>query len=223
MDEKLNLLIVDDDKMAGQLLAKRLTKLNFFCDFASNGNECFKYIKEKKYDCILLDIVMPDISGMEVLKKIREEQNNFELPVIMVTAKDEVSDIVEALRLGANDYLTKPVNMEIAVARIVTQSKIKKLVGENLRSRQVSTINTMVTTLNHEINNPLAIAVGNLSLSKDKIVPARIEKALAALKRITEIVKKIDRVTKGDMEEVQYSSEVNMFNIHDEEKESTDK
>ncbi len=222
MDEKPNLLIVDDDKMTGQLLAKRLTKLNFFCDFTSNGNECFNYIKEKKYDCILLDIVMPDISGMEVLKKIREEQNNFELPVIMVTAKDEVSDIVEALRLGANDYLTKPVNMEIAVARIVTQSKIKKLVGESLKNRQMSTINTMVTTLNHEINNPLAIAVGNLSFSKDKIVPERIEKALAALKRITVIVKKIDRVTKGDMEEVEYSSEVNMFNIHDEEKESTD-
>jgi DNA-binding response OmpR family regulator len=213
MKKTTKLLLVDDDKMNGTLLQKRLLKKGFEVDFVDNAKLCFEALSKTHYDLILLDIMMPDMPGTEVLAKIRETKNNFELPVIMVTAKDEASDLVDALNRGANDYLTKPVNMEIATARINTQLQIKDLLEESLKNKQINTINTMVTTLNHEINNPLAIAIGNLSISKEKIDATRIEKALNALDRITQIVKKIETITNGEMEEVNYSTTVNMYKL----------
>lgn len=210
------ILIVDDDHMNGEFLQKRLQKRGYNSDFVSSGSACLESLsKEEKgnYDLVLLDIMMPDMNGVEVLEHVRTKYNNFELPIIMVTAKDEASDIVQALKLGANDYLVKPINMDIATARINTQLQIKDLIEVSLKSRQVATINTMVTTLNHEINNPLAIAIGNLTIAKEKIDPEKINKAIVALDRITEIVKKIDQISKSEMEEVNYSTTVNMYKI----------
>ena len=208
-----NLLLVDDDEVNGQLLKKRLEKRGFQCNYVASAQEAFAAIKLENFDMILLDIMMPDISGMEALVQIREEKNGQELPIIMVTAKDEASNIVDALKSGANDYLTKPVNIDIATARINTQLAAKSSINQGLKSRQMSTINKMVTTLNHEINNPLAIAIGNLSIPYEKVDEVRIAKALKALDRITQLVKKIDGISKGDMEEVEYSNNVNMFKV----------
>lgn len=213
MNKVVKILYVDDDEMNGNLLKKRLEKKGFDCNFVSTASDCFNELSNTNYDLILLDIMMPDMPGTEILAKIREEKNNFELPVIMVTAKDEAKDIVDALKRGANDYITKPVNMDIAIARINTQVKIKGLLADSLKTKQINTINTMVTTLNHEINNPLAIAIGNLTISKDQIDSERIMKALEALERITQIVKKIEKISNEEMEEVNYSTSVNMYKI----------
>jgi DNA-binding response OmpR family regulator len=209
------ILLVDDDKMNGVLLQKRLIKRGFECEYVESGADCFKALElaESNYSLVLLDIMMPDMSGTEVLSKVRETKNNFELPVIMVTAKDEASDVVEALRGGANDYLTKPVNIDIAEARINTQLKIVELMQESLRGKQMKTIATMVTTLNHEINNPLAIAIGNLSIAQQKMDISRINKAMEALNRITEIVKKIENISEGNIEETDYSGNINMYKV----------
>ena len=207
------ILVVDDDTMTGNLLVKRMIKRGFDCQFVDNGKACLDLLKTETFDVILLDIMMPELSGTEVLKDIRKKYNNFELPVIMVTAKDEASDLIDSLKIGANDYITKPVNIEVALARINTQINVKLLFEESLISKQMTTINTIVTTLNHEINNPLAIAIGNLTIAKKNIDEEKINKALKALERITEIVKKIEKITSGDMEEVNYSSNVNMYKI----------
>ena len=214
----VKILLVDDDQMNGKLLQSRLAKRGFECDFVSSGKECLGALQVEDYALVLLDIMMPDMSGIEVLEELRKTKSNVELPIIMVTAKDETNDIVHALKKEANDYLTKPVNIDIAVARINTQLKVLELIQESLNAKQISTINTMVTTMNHEINNPLAIAVGNLAILKDKVDSEivdveRIKKALSALSRITEIVKKIEKISKGNMEETVYSEEVNMYRI----------
>lgn len=213
------LLLVDDDQMNGKFLQSRLQKRGFECDYVMSGKECLEALKDDKYGLVLLDIMMPDMSGIEVLEEIRKDKKPVELPVIMVTAKDKAKDIVDALKKEASDYLTKPVNIEIAVARINTQLQVLALVDESLKSKQLSTITTMVTTLNHEINNPLAIAVGNLSilqtkLSEDTGTLERIEKAMGALNRITEIVKKIEEISQiSEIEETVYSGVVNMFKV----------
>ena len=212
--QKTELVMIIDDSQHSIYQMQDLLKLNNYQTIsAESGTEGLQIIKTIRPNLILLDIMMPEMTGVEALEKIRETQNNVELPVIMVTAKDEASDIVQSLRLGANDYITKPVNMDIALARISTQLQMKNLMQESLKTKQVNTINAMVTTLNHEINNPLAIAIGNLAISKDKIDEKRIEKALGALERITSIVKKIEKITDGQIEEVEYSSTVNMFKL----------
>jgi len=214
----LKLLLVDDDQMNGKLLQSRLVKRGFECDYVTSGKECLESLKKEDYRLVLLDIMMPDMSGIEVLELIRKDKRPVELPVIMVTAKDEASDIVDALKKEASDYLTKPVNIDVAIARINTQLQILNLIQESLKSQQVSTINTMVTTLNHEINNPLAIAVGNLSILQSKIdkddqLLERVDKAMGALNRITEIVQKIEEISDSDIVETSYSGDVNMYKI----------
>ena len=170
----------------------------------------------EQYDLILLDIMMPNLSGTEILNRLRKKFNRFELPIIMVTSKDESASIVEALKLGANDYVTKPVNIEIAIARIQTQLQIKKLLKESLKAKQMSTMSTMVATLNHEINNPLAIAVGNLSIPFEKIDEAKVKKSLAALNRVADITKKIAQIseqTSSEVSEESYGENGKIFKI----------
>lgn len=207
------ILLVDDDPVSGKALDKRLTKLGLACVYVDNGPDAIEIINKIKFDLVLLDIIMPDVSGMDILRSLREKYNSFELPVIMVTSKDNASDVVDALKADANDYLTKPVNIDIAVARINTQLKIKELMHTSLENQKMNTIHTMVTTLNHEINNPLAIAMGNLSLGADRIDEDRVEKVMSALERISVIVKKIEQLTSGDIEEVEYIKNLNMYKI----------
>jgi diguanylate cyclase (GGDEF)-like protein/PAS domain S-box-containing protein len=115
------LLIVDDNEMNRDMLARRLLRKGYVVGLAENAKELLERVKEDGVDLVLLDIEMPEISGLDALQKLRDRYSAAELPIIMVTAKTQSEDIVKALDLGANDYLTKPIDFPVAVARIGTQ------------------------------------------------------------------------------------------------------
>jgi diguanylate cyclase (GGDEF)-like protein/PAS domain S-box-containing protein len=112
------LLIVDDNEMNRDMLARRLARKGYEIALAESARELLQRVKEDGTDLVLLDIEMPEISGLDALKTLREAYSAIDLPVIMVTAKSQSDDIVRALELGANDYLTKPIDFPVAVARI---------------------------------------------------------------------------------------------------------
>src|SRR6266446_5860298 len=120
------LLIVDDNEMNRDMLARRLARKGYVIGQAENAQDLPQRVKQDVVDLVLLDIEMPDISGLDALKTLREHYSPAELPIIMVTAKTQSEDIVRALDLGANDYLTKPIDFAVAVARIGTQLSHKK-------------------------------------------------------------------------------------------------
>src|SRR5205823_12782647 len=99
------LLLVDDDEMSRQMLSLRLQRRGFTVIPAKNGYEALQVLARQPVDLILLDVMMPGLSGMEVLKLVRKTRSMTELPIIMTTAMDESQDVVDALGLGANDYL----------------------------------------------------------------------------------------------------------------------
>src|SRR3977135_1866248 len=107
--------------MNGVLLAGRLARKGYEIAMAESAHGLLERIKQDGTDLVLLDIEMPEVSGLDALKTLREAYSAIELPVIMVTAKAQSDDIVKALDLGANDYLTKPIDFPVAVARIGTQ------------------------------------------------------------------------------------------------------
>ena len=111
-------LVVDDNEMNRDILARRLTRIGLNVDTAEDGNSGLDKILTGEYNLIMLDIMMPDIDGIEVLKRTREFFSKTELPVIMATAKDEGADLAEALSLGANDYVTKPLDFQVVRARV---------------------------------------------------------------------------------------------------------
>jgi len=115
------LLIVDDISDNRAILARRFQRRGFEIVEADNGLTAIELIGQQDFDLVLLDIMMPGIDGIETLKRIRAEKSAAALPVIMVTAKSESSNIVDALELGANDYVTKPVDFAVALARVNTQ------------------------------------------------------------------------------------------------------
>lgn len=207
------ILIVEDDEINSEMLAKRLIKRGFTVDRVMSGLSAMKYLKDNKPSVVLLDILMPDMTGLEVLKEIRKRFSQVDLSVIMVTAKTEAQDVVDALKLGANDYIQKPVNIEIAIARINTQIFALKSHKEEMEKNELEALNTMIATYNHEINNPLTVAFGFLWKLKKENNPEYIERVEESLNRIVQIVKKIDTLTTTSRDKDNYAQSEKIYKM----------
>jgi sigma-B regulation protein RsbU (phosphoserine phosphatase) len=124
--EEGSLLVVDDNEMNRDMLSRRLSRRGYTVVTAVNGREALDRIAGGSFDVIILDIMMPEIDGLEVLRRVREKTPAGDLPIIMVTAKSESEDVVRALNLGANDYVTKPLDFQVVHARVQTQVSLKR-------------------------------------------------------------------------------------------------
>jgi diguanylate cyclase (GGDEF)-like protein/PAS domain S-box-containing protein len=125
--QECRVLIVDDNEMNRDMLARRLERKGYSVRVAENARCLRERIQHEAVDLLLLDVEMPEISGLDALQTLREFYSAAELPIIMVTAKQQSEDIVKALSLGANDYVTKPIDFPVALARIRTQVAHVKL------------------------------------------------------------------------------------------------
>ena len=124
------LLVVDDNELNRDMLSRRLKSRGYAVMTADDGPQCLDLVKGQRFDLILLDIMMPGMSGIDVLKVIRNRYSVAELPIIMATAKDQGTDVVEALTLGANDYVTKPLDFPVVLARVENQLSLKRAMEE---------------------------------------------------------------------------------------------
>jgi len=117
MSEMNRILLVDDEEANRDMLSRRLQRSGFLVDGAPDGESALERIRKGNVDLVLLDSMMPGLTGVDVLRLLRAVHTAEQLPVIMVTALNDSSKIVEALNLGANDYVTKPVDFPVALAR----------------------------------------------------------------------------------------------------------
>jgi diguanylate cyclase (GGDEF)-like protein/PAS domain S-box-containing protein len=122
------LLVVDDNDVNRDGLSRLLRQRGYDVDVASSGEEALAATLAAAYDLVLLDIEMPGLTGLDVLTRLRATKSQTDLPVIMVTARSQGADIVEALRLGANDHIAKPIDFAVALARIATHVSHKRAV-----------------------------------------------------------------------------------------------
>ncbi len=137
----VSLLVVDDNSLNRDMLSRRLGSRGFRVEVAEDGHAALELVEKQEFDLVLLDVMMPGLSGIDVLKRVRERFSESDLPVVMATARDATEDVVEALHLGANDYVTKPLDFAVVLARVEAQltlkrqkQEIKRLV-ENLELR----------------------------------------------------------------------------------------
>ena len=130
-----SVLVVDDNELNRDALSCLLRFHRYEVEVAADGHEALARVESRNFDLVLLDIEMPGLNGLEVLTQIRATRNQTDLPVIMVTARTQGPDIVEAFNLGANDYLTKPIDCPVALARIGTHLSHKRVI-ESLRESQ---------------------------------------------------------------------------------------
>jgi DNA-binding response OmpR family regulator len=114
----VRILVVEDQKDLNEIISRKLKKEGYAVDSCHDGKEALLYMKSAEYDGIVLDIMLPELSGIEVLKKARERGDN--TPILLLTALGEVEDRVAGLDAGADDYLVKPFDFEELLARIRT-------------------------------------------------------------------------------------------------------
>jgi len=118
-EERGRILLVEDSEMSRDMLRRRLERMGYEVVIAETGMRGVEAASiDTGLDLVLLDVIMPDINGLQVLDSIRQVRSRSELPVIMVTAEDHSHDIIAAMNSGANDYLTKPIDFPVAMARI---------------------------------------------------------------------------------------------------------
>ena len=113
-----SLLIVDDDEFSRDLLSRRLSKEGYTVATAENGKKALTLLEHETFDLILLDIMMPEIDGIETLQRIRSSPVLREIPVMMVTALNSRNDVCQCIELGANDYISKPFDMLLVKSRV---------------------------------------------------------------------------------------------------------
>src|SRR5262245_50460669 len=171
-DESFTLLVVDDNGPNRDALSRRLVRHGYRVVAAANGHEALQRLAQGPVDLVLLDVQMPGPDGLEVLRALRQTHAPTALPVIMATGRDGSDDIVRALELGANDYVTKPLDVPVMLARVQTQLALR---------RSVQKILDLEERLRHR-NAELAAANDRLQrthdrMRRDLLAAARIQEA----------------------------------------------
>lgn len=123
---KYRILIVDDIPDNIEIASTVLRKKGYDIEIALNGDEALSMIQSNEYNLILLDIMMPDMNGYDVCKKLKENPKTREIPVIFLTAKVDIEDMVKGFKVGAADYITKPFNIKEIVIRVNTHIELQK-------------------------------------------------------------------------------------------------
>jgi PAS domain S-box-containing protein len=135
-EKHFRILVVDDEQINLEVILGQLSDQIYQLSFAHSGHEALKILTGNSFDLILLDVMMPEMSGYEVCEEIRKNYNQEELPIIMVTAKNQVSDLVKGFKTGANDYLTKPFVKDELLARINLHLILKNAVNALIESER---------------------------------------------------------------------------------------
>lgn len=220
------ILIVDDTEANIRLLSHVLRESGFSHIVAFNGTDAIELIKTRKPDLVLLDIMMPDMTGYEVCIEINADEELKSIPIIFLSALSETSDKVEGFEAGGVDYITKPYQKDEVLARIRTHLFLSKLQKERderieiLRNREVELKelnkkkDQLVRIVSHDIKNPLTGIVGlanlireNTSLPKDEINKMLIAMEQSGKKLMDMVEKVLDNETNSKSEEKLNSTE----------------
>ena len=172
----MRLLLVEDEVRLSQAMVEIFQKNRYGVDTVYTGTEGLKYAQSGIYDLIILDIMLPEMDGITLLKTLREEKNT--VPVLLLTAKDDVADKVNGLDCGADDYMTKPFNTDELLARVRALTRRK---GE-MKEESVSCGDLVLNKNNCELQNKSGDAI-KLSLKEFQIIDLFFENPRQIIKK----------------------------------------
>ncbi len=204
---KPKILIVDDQPANIMLLQRKLEKEGLDVMVAFNGKQCLQLCEATVPDIILLDVMMPEMDGIETCQKLKANPRMQAVPVLFITAKNTKEGKLEGLNVGAVDYITKPIDLDETLARVNTQLKVKSLFEQNIRlqqklaeARQAAAIGAITEGIAHNLNNLMGVVVGYLDLLKtDASVPENAARRIGhidiAVQKMVKIVKTLTTIS----------------------------
>ena len=198
-----SILVVDDQPINVQLLKRKLEREGIRITAAYTGLEALEAVQKEKPDLILLDVMMPDMDGIEVCQRLQASEETRGIPVIFITARTTKESKLEGLNVGAVDYITKPIDLDETLARVQTQLRFvqinRQLVDLTRRleeSRKAATIGAVTQGIAHNLNNLLGVVIGYLDLvkayyDKPEQVKKNVQHVEDAVGRIVTIIKQL--------------------------------
>lgn len=239
-DAKKPLVLIIDDSMKNlQVMGTMLRKIDCEIAVANSGEIGLSITGQVTPDLILLDIMMPVMDGFEVCRRLQENETTRHIPVIFITAKTNVQDVVKGFELGAVDYVMKPFHSAELQARVknhldlkrsreelrVSYNKLSHAQEEIVNLERKQTALSMAVTANHEINQPLMILQGNLEMlqnSLEREVPIEkrrqyIERMMESVTRIRNILNRFHQVDSLGMDDYSKSSRMLVFTNGEED------
>jgi len=214
--EKPLILVVDDQPINIKLLQRKLEREGFAVLTAFNGQECLDIVEETRPDLILLDVMMPEMDGIETCARLKKKVETETIPVIFITAKSSKEGKLEGLGVGAVDYITKPIDLEETLARVKTQLRIQEIYRENIdlqaqmgEIRRNAAVGAITQGIAHNLNNLLGVVVGYLDLLRNGYdSPDMVQRSVSlmdqAIQRMVNIIRHLSSIATS--EKVQLSS-----------------
>jgi len=200
MDEKQSILIIEDNKELVDLLVRRFGG-SYSITFAMDGEEGLKAFRATRPDMVLLDLSLPKVSGFDVLKEIKSSEAGQDVPVLILTALSDTSNVVTGFSMGADDYVVKPFNFMELSARIKAHLTIRTLQRQLIDMERLNMLREVAVSFNHEINNPLSAISVFAHFLKGRLDTAcvecknSVEGIISEVDRISGIVKKLSEAT----------------------------
>ena len=222
------ILVIDDLPENVFLIQDRLEREGYEVITAFDGKTGIQRTKNELPDLILLDVMMPEMSGFEVCKILINDPSTSRIPIILVTARTEAEDIKEGLEAGAFDYIKKPFNRIELLARIHSALKLSETQKLLLEAEQKNTYTATVVTANHKIKQPLTLmslssASIKRELKKDEISAEAILKSLnyieIAIKEINDVLNQLNSIKKPIFAD--YIKNIKMVDFDDDKKDNS--
>jgi DNA-binding response OmpR family regulator len=217
------ILVIDDEPLAVELLDTRLSDFGYEVATACSAEEGLAADRKFRPHLILLDVMLPEMSGFEACRKFKEIHKDTYVPIILLTSMDDVNSKVKGLDSGAYDYVTKPFDSQELLARVSAALRTKRLYDELKATREklteaerLATVGKLTITLHHEINNPLqaiVLATENLlsDLAEEDISREDIEIILTNCARIDDVLKQMANLKR--IRSAPYVGDIDMIDL----------
>ncbi|HWE49505.1 MAG TPA: response regulator [Bryobacteraceae bacterium] len=199
------MLVVDDNAANRDIVKRNLERQGYQVITASDGPEGLELLAAGGIDLVLLDVIMPGVDGLEVLRRLKEDTALREIPVVMMSALDETSGVVRCIKMGAEDYLMKPFDPVLLSARIGASLEKKRLRDELVLQENMASLGALTAGIAHEIRNPLNFVTNFATASREVLQelrenpnsPELLRQLDEYLQKIDEHGKRADRIVRG--------------------------